>query len=58
MKKLLWILMLVVVSSSAITEWVEVAEVKEEAFTIDADPDTIQKTGNIVKMWSLINESG
>jgi len=50
--------MLVVVSSSAITEWVEVAEVKEEAFTIDADPDTIQKTGNIVKMWSLINESG
>ena len=58
MKKLLLILLLAVVTSSAMAEWVEFTEDDEETLTVYADPDTIQKTGNIVKMWSLINESG
>ncbi len=45
--------MLAVVSSSAMAEWVLIAEDKEETFTVYADPATIQKTGNTVKMWSL-----
>ena len=53
MKKLLLILILVVVSSSAMAEWVEIGEDEEKTFTLYADPDTIQKTGNIVKIWSL-----
>ncbi len=57
MKKLLLILMLAVVSSSAIAEWVEVTEGGEETETITAyaDPDTIRKTGNRVKMWVLVD---
>jgi len=54
MKKLLLFIMLAVVSSSAMAEWVEIGEFNEktntEAFIFYADPDTIQKTGNIVKM--------
>jgi len=60
MKKLLLTLMLAVVSSSAMAEWVEVAGSAEgteetEAVTAYADPDTIRKTGNRVKMWVLVD---
>ena len=57
MKKLLLTLLLAVVSSSAIAEWVEVAKGGEETETITAyaDPDTIRKTGNRVKMWVLVD---
>ena len=59
MKKLLLTLMLAVVSSSAMAEWVEIGEANEktntEAFTFYADPDTILKTGNIVKIWGLLD---
>ena len=55
MNKLLLILMLAVMTDSAMAEWVFIGEDKEETFTIYADPDTILKTGNIVKMWSLLD---
>ena len=57
MKKLLLTLILAVMSSSAIAEWVEVAKGGEEIETITAyaDPDTIRKTGNRVKMWVLVD---
>ena len=60
MKKLLLTLMLAVVSSSAIAEWVEIGETDKEttkayASTFYADPDTIRITGNRVKMWSLVD---
>ena len=46
--------MLAVVSSSAVAEWVFVAETEEEDFsTFYADPDTIRKSGNMVKMWVM-----
>ncbi len=49
--------MLSIVSSSAMAEWVEVGESGEEteAITAYADPDTIRKTGNRVKMWALVD---
>ncbi len=59
MKKLLLILLLAVVSSSAMAaEWVEIGETDKEtteayATTFYADPNTIRKIGNRVKMWSL-----
>jgi len=52
MKKLLLILMLAVVSSSAMAEWVEVG-VNDDGATVYANPDTIRKSGNKVKMWVL-----
>jgi hypothetical protein len=54
MKKLLLSLMLAIVSSSAVAEWVFVAETEEEDFsTFYADPVTIRKSGNNVKMCVL-----
>ena len=53
MHKAILMMLLAVVSSSAMAEWVLIAEDKEEIFTIYADPATIRKTGNTVKMWSL-----
>ncbi len=58
MKKLLLTLMLAVMSSSAMAEWVEIGETDKEtteayATTFYADPNTIRKIGNRVKMWSL-----
>jgi len=55
MKKLLLTLMLAVVSSSAMAEWVEVAESEAGTFIAYTDPATIQKTDNIVHMWVLID---
>ncbi len=53
MKKPLLILMLAVVSSSAMAEWVWVTGSFEEATMIYANPATIRKKGNIVKLWTL-----
>jgi len=53
MKKLLLTLMLAVVSSSAIAEWVEVDTSRRVGLTIYADPTTIRKFGNKVEMWVL-----
>ena len=53
--RVILMLLLIVVSSSAMAEWVEIGEDKEETYTVYADPDTILKTGNIVKMWSLLD---
>ena len=54
MKKLLLIFILVVVSSSATAEWVEIGQNEsKEPLSTYADPDTIQKEENIIKMWVL-----
>ena len=46
--------MLVVVSSSAIAEWVYIGQNEsKEPLSTYADPDTIQKEENIIKMWVL-----
>ena len=51
MKKLLFTLMLVVVSGSAVAEWIPVSE--NYIFSLYSDPTTISKSGNIVKMLRL-----
>ncbi len=51
MKKLLLTLILAVVSSSAMAEWVKVSE--DKLVTVYADPTTIRKIGDKVKMWAL-----
>jgi len=58
MKKVFFILMLVSIFSNAGAEWVYVTETEKNikiknAFIAYADPATIRKTGNMVKMWSL-----
>ena len=53
MKKLLLILMLAVVSSSAMAEWVEADTNRRVGLTTYADPTTIRKSGNKVEMWVL-----
>jgi len=55
MKKLLLTLMVAVVSSNAMAEWVEVAESEAGTFIAYAESATIQKTDNIVHMWVLID---
>ncbi len=56
MKKLLLTLILAVVSSSAMAEWVGVGRsVEAEGVTLYANPTTIRKSGNMVKMWRLID---
>ena len=58
MHKAILMVLLVSVNNSAIAEWVEIAvsakEAKEEAtMTAYADPDTIRRTGDRVKLWIL-----
>jgi hypothetical protein len=53
MKKPLLILMLAVVSSSAVAEWVEVDTSRRVGLTAYADPTTIRKSDNKVEMWVL-----
>ncbi len=45
--------MLAVVSSSAMAEWVKVGVSTDKNTTIYADPSTIRKLGDKVKMWAL-----
>lgn len=51
MRKTILLMLLVAVSSSAAAEWVQVGG--NEISTVYADPATILKTGNMVKMWDL-----
>jgi hypothetical protein len=53
MRKMILILLLAVVSSNAMAEWVAVNRSKYA--TGYANPATIVKDGNIAKMWSLVD---
>ncbi len=53
MKRLLLILLLAVVSSSVMAEWVEVGVNDFIGSTFYADTGTISKSGNKVKMWVM-----
>ena len=56
MKKLLLTLLLAIVSSSAMAEWVKVGEAvwrDGSHYSVYVDPTTIRKSGNMVKMWLL-----
>ena len=55
MHKAILMILLAVVSSSAVAEWVEVAESEAGTFIAYAESATIQKTDNIVHMWVLID---
>jgi len=51
MHKTILMMLLAVVSSSAMAKWVEVSE--DKLVTAYADPTTIRKLGDKVKMWAL-----
>jgi hypothetical protein len=51
MKKIILMLLLAFASSNAMAEWVGVAH--NGVATMYANPATIRKTGNIVKMWTM-----
>jgi len=53
MRKAILMMLLAVVSGSAVAGWVEVGG--NETATTYADPTTIRKAGNMVKMWQLID---
>jgi hypothetical protein len=54
-EKTILTLMLVVVSSSAMAEWVKGGGDAENTFDVYYDPTTIRKSGNKVKMWVLFD---
>ncbi len=51
MRKVILMMLLVVASNSAMAEWVKVGS--NENTVIYVDPSTIQRTGNMAKMWHL-----
>ncbi len=51
MHKAILMMLLAVVSSNAMAEWVKVSE--DKLVTVYADPTTIRKIGDKVKMWAL-----
>ncbi len=51
MRKVILMMVLAVVSNSAMAEWVNVGN--NENLTVYVDPATIQRTGNMAKMWHL-----
>ena len=53
MHKAILMMLLAIMSSSAVAEWVEVGTTSNETVILYADQATIDKTGNRVKMWSL-----
>ncbi|MEE9223111.1 MAG: surface-adhesin E family protein [Nitrosomonadaceae bacterium] len=58
MHKAILIMLLVVVSSSAMADWVYVSEHTDNSgfspsYAVYADPDTIRKLGNKLKVWDL-----
>ena len=57
MKKLLLALTSILASSSVIAGWVAVDTNYDAGLTAYADPVTIRKSGNIVKMWILHDHS-
>jgi hypothetical protein len=55
MTRLLLITLLVLSSGPAYAEWVEFAKNDQLGATMYVDPDTIRRTGDLVKMWSLLD---
>ena len=55
MRKTIFMMLLAVVSSSAVAEWVNVGESRAQTATIYVDPATIHKDGNKVEMWILFD---
>jgi hypothetical protein len=53
MRKVMLMMLLAVVSSNAVAEWVKIGS--SENITIYVDLATIRKTGNKVKMWNLLD---
>jgi len=57
MHKIILVILLAVMSSSAMAEWVEVGTSGNYETIIYADPTTIRKSGNKVKMWVLFDHN-
>ena len=55
MHKAILIMLLALMSNSAVAEWVEVDTSRRVGLTTYADPNTIRKSGNKVEMWVLEN---
>ena len=53
MKRLLLITLLLLSSGPAYAEWVKVSDSDEAGMTVYADPDTIRRNRNLVKMWQF-----
>ena len=54
MTRLLLIALLVLSNGPAYAEWVEVGSTQDKGgYTVYADPDTIRRKGDLVKMWIL-----
>ncbi len=53
MREVVFAMLLAVVSGSAAADWVEVDS--DESTTFYIDPTTIQRDGNLVKMWELLD---
>jgi len=53
MKRLLLITFLLLSSAPAYAEWVTVGGNEEAGVTVYADPGTIRRNGNLVKVWHL-----
>ena len=51
MQKNLWVVLLVMVSNAASANWVKIAS--NDVATVYANPASIRKVGNVVKMWVL-----
>lgn len=51
MRKVILMLLLTVVSTSAMAEWIDVGSNKNT--TIYVDPTSVQRTGNMATMWHL-----
>ena len=55
MTRLLLITLLLLSSSPAYAEWVEVDRNDQAGVTVYVDPDTIRHEGDLVKMWELFD---
>jgi hypothetical protein len=55
MTRLILIMLLVLSYGPAYAEWVEVSANKKAGVIAYADPDTIRRKGDLVKMWSLFD---
>ena len=55
MKKLLLALLLAIVSSSAVAEWVYIVENKTTGASYYINSDIIRKSSNKVKVWELVD---
>lgn len=54
MHKFILIMVLAVLSGNAMAEWVLVGS--NDTFTVYANPSSIRKNGNIVRMWSMYDQ--